>query len=151
MMRYAVEIYKINKYGFISKNIFSFSDKDYFSYGEKIYGPIDGEVVDVVSNIEDNKPDENVKYRPGNFVTIKNGNYYVSLFHMKKGSIEVKKGQSVKQGDFIRCVGNSGYSIDPHLHIQAVYSKNSNYWTGNGVPILFDNKKPVSRMLFKIK
>jgi len=38
---------------------------------------------------------------------------------MKKGSVVVHEGQWVVQGQALGCVGNSGFSSEPHLHIQA--------------------------------
>ena len=39
------------------------------------------------------------------------------LAHLKKGSIKVKEGQHVNEGEFLAQVGNSGSSSEPHLHI----------------------------------
>jgi murein DD-endopeptidase MepM/ murein hydrolase activator NlpD len=43
--------------------------------------------------------------------------------HLKKGSLKVKAGDSVKKGEEIGLVGNSGISYAPHLHF-GVYDEN---------------------------
>ena len=43
---------------------------------------------------------------------------YSSLSHLKEGSISVKAGDPVKEGDEIGRCGNSGRSPYPHLHFQ---------------------------------
>ena len=37
---------------------------------------------------------------------------------MKQGSIRVQEGQTVRAGDIIAEMGNSGYSSNTHLHYQ---------------------------------
>jgi len=55
----------------------------------------------------------------GNYVKINHGFGYKTLYaHMKK--YIVRKGQSVKRGDLIGYVGNSGTSTGPHLHYEVV-------------------------------
>jgi murein DD-endopeptidase MepM/ murein hydrolase activator NlpD len=59
----------------------------------------------------------------GKFVLINHGfNYHSFYAHLEK--IEVKKGQSVKRGDVIGLLGNSGQVSGPHLHYEV--HKNGN-------------------------
>src|SRR4029453_6760599 len=53
----------------------------------------------------------------GNYVVIDHLNGEYSWFgHLKKGSVKVKPGQMVKQGEVIGQVGASGDSLFPHFH-----------------------------------
>mgnify|MGYP006276336219 CR=1 FL=1 len=57
----------------------------------------------------------------GKVIIIDHGFGYKSLYaHLS--SIDVKKGQEVKRGEFIATVGNSGRSIAPHLHYEVRYN-----------------------------
>jgi murein DD-endopeptidase MepM/ murein hydrolase activator NlpD len=47
----------------------------------------------------------------GNHVMISAGGYFVLLCHLRKNSLKVKKGDTVKVGQQIAEVGNSGASI----------------------------------------
>ena len=93
---------------------------DYYCYDKNIIVPSDGTVEHVVDNIPDNTiGDVNIKDNWGNTVIIKiSDNLYVSLSHLKPGSIKVKSGDNVKEGMVLARCGNSGRSPYPHLHFQ---------------------------------
>ena len=46
------------------------------------------------------------------------GGRYVSLAHLEQGSVTVRVGDIVRQGQPLAAVGNSGHSNQPHLHLQ---------------------------------
>lgn len=75
-----------------------------------------------------NKPKESGGFGAfgGNFIMIKVNGYYVLLCHLMAGSLAVNKGEVVAVGQPIARAGNSGSSIQPHLHIQVM--KNSDYF-----------------------
>jgi hypothetical protein len=55
----------------------------------------------------------------GNCVIIDHGNSEFSvMMHMREGSLVVKVGDQVKQGQLIGRLGNSGDTFGPHLHCQ---------------------------------
>lgn len=93
-------------------------NEDYYAFGQPIVAPADGVVTDVVSGVRDNKPGTiNTSCACGNMVIIKHQEHEVSaLGHLKQGSIPVKCGDKVKQGQVVGQCGNSGYSTGPHLH-----------------------------------
>lgn len=76
----------------------------------------DGTVVAVVNDCNKNT----YKTGPaiyGNYVKIKHkGGYYTLYAHGKYKSVKVKKGDTVKQGQVIMYMGNTGYSNGGHLH-----------------------------------
>jgi len=115
-------------------------------FGEKLYSPCNGEVVDVQNGWSDNKIGENnFPFNTGNTIIIKTNNVYILLGHLQYGSISVKVGDKIKQGQVIAKVGNSGLSGFPHLHMQAMKKP---YWRAEGLPILFDLRFPAKNSLF---
>jgi murein DD-endopeptidase MepM/ murein hydrolase activator NlpD len=46
------------------------------------------------------------------------GGRYVSMAHVKRGSVTVRVGDVVNSGQPLAAVGNNGHSIEPHLHLQ---------------------------------
>lgn len=58
----------------------------------------------------------------GNYVILKCGDVYPLYAHLKKGSVCVRPGDIVHSGDQLGLVGNSGASLQPHLHFQVMNS-----------------------------
>ncbi|RME93019.1 MAG: hypothetical protein D6767_01890 [Candidatus Hydrogenedentota bacterium] len=91
------------------------------SFGTPIYAALSG----VVDSIENNQPDRppgspvDLKAR-ANFVVLRHNiggkTYYSVYFHVRRGSVRMRVGQSVRQGDKIAEIGNSGVTAGPHLH-----------------------------------
>ena len=46
------------------------------------------------------------------------GGRYVSMAHLKQGSVTVRVGDVVRRGQPLAAVGNNGHSNEPHLHLQ---------------------------------
>jgi len=61
---------------------------------------------------------EDIRPFAGNYVLIQGLDATAFIAHMRCGSIRVTKGQSVKTGEIIGEVGNSGFSLVPHIHFQ---------------------------------
>lgn len=95
----------------------------YHAYGRPVLAPADGEVVRVVDGIPDTQPGmlERTVEPLGNHVVIRVApEEFLFLAHLKPGSIPVRQGQTVRRGETIGAVGNSGYSAitpEPHLAI----------------------------------
>lgn len=96
------------------------SVKDYYCYNKTIVAPASGIIAQIEDGIPDNKIGEvNIKQNWGNTIVIKHADgIYSKLSHLKAGSLEVKKGDSVEKGQMIAKVGSSGRSPEPHLHFQ---------------------------------
>lgn len=137
-MQFATDVIKIsgNRNKFIPEQ-----NEEYPIFGDKVFCPMEGKIIKVEKNVEDNEPFiGKYPYNTGNTVVIKNVNYYFLLGHMKKESITVSIGDTVKAGDLIGQIGNSGYSERPHLHMQLIENDSENYWFGNGIPVRFRDK-----------
>lgn len=116
---YAMDIVKLNKYGNRANTVFSRNLEDYAIFGDTIYSPCAGKVVRAYGGNPDNIP-PNMERGPKNtnMVVIEGEHYTVFMGHLKKGSVMVQEGDVVKMGQPLGCVGNSGFSSEPHLHIQ---------------------------------
>ncbi|MFT5171809.1 MAG: urea transporter [Candidatus Marinamargulisbacteria bacterium] len=93
---------------------------DYFCFDKDVKSPARGRVTKVVNDIVDN-PIGSVDSvnNWGNLVLIYDDRgYYVEMSHFKKASIVVKVGDWVEPGAIIGKCGNSGYSPQPHIHLQ---------------------------------
>jgi murein DD-endopeptidase MepM/ murein hydrolase activator NlpD len=104
---------------------------NWYSYGKPIYAPGAGVVKEAANDIPDNRfkdakaaaiayptlPPGKDPQDLGNHVLIDHGNGEFSLLlHMKPGSVRVKAGDHVAQGQQIGALGFSGDAIFPHLH-----------------------------------
>lgn len=135
---HALDIIGLNAMGMRGKKIFSSNVQDYAIYGDTVYSPCDCSVSETGNYMEDNIPPKmETEHRAGNYVRLKSGDISILLAHMQKNSIMVKKGQQLKAGDPIGLVGNTGFSIEPHLHIQA-YIKD--IYGNNQVAMRFNNR-----------
>lgn len=116
--RYALDIVRTQE-GF-SYNGDPKVNASYYAFGEPLYAAADGTVVEIKNDIPDNTPGVmNPEEPAGNYVVIDHGNGEHSITgHIKEGSVAVKKGDKVKQGDLIGELGNSGNSSEAHLHFQ---------------------------------
>lgn len=99
---------------------------DYYCFGLPVASPCYGQVINVVNHIYDNPPGAVNTYNNfGNYILIKHYlGYYVVLAHFQCNSITVSAGAMVHAGQLIGKCGNSGRSIQPHLHIQAQIDAN---------------------------
>jgi len=118
------------------------SNSDYYAYGKKVLASKDGTVVSVRANVAENVPGEtlNAAIPSGNAVVIDHGNgQYGYYAHLKPSSISVKVGARVKAGEPIAEVGNSGDSLEPHLHFHVMNKPDPA--EADGIPAVFDNWK----------
>ncbi|MES2702557.1 MAG: M23 family metallopeptidase [Bacteroidota bacterium] len=127
---YAIDIVKLNGSGNRATTIFSNSLNDYTTYNDTVYSPIDGKIVATETTNPDNPPGV-IKRGPKNtnYVLVKGGEFRVLLAHFRPGTLLVTEGQQVAKGQPVGLVGNSGFSLEPHLHIQVnALSPNEDAW-----------------------
>jgi murein DD-endopeptidase MepM/ murein hydrolase activator NlpD len=102
------------------------NNKNYRAYGSDALAVADGIVTEVKDGIPQNIPGENSRAVPitletvgGNHIILDIGHgRYATYAHLQPGSLKVKLGDHVKRGQVLGLVGNSGNSIEPHLHFQ---------------------------------
>ena len=145
--------------GGFARHLISFiSVEDTFTWSRPVFSPVDGVVVACVDDVDDRKricftydlvsllvtkrnASEGFEAFGGNHIMIRAGDFYVLLCHLKNGAATVHRDDSVKIGQQIGEVGNSGSSIQPHLHIQVM--SNDQYFPlfANLLPFRFDAGK----------
>ncbi|MFW9993291.1 MAG: M23 family metallopeptidase [Candidatus Odinarchaeota archaeon] len=127
-------------------------------YGKEVVAIADGEVIDCYNAFPENPaPDILMKGEQlrecaekhgfiatgsGNFVILEHAKGESSFYaHFIPGSLQVRKGDKVKQGQVLGKVGNSGNSDGPHLHFQLM--DKPSHLTGRGLPCHFVNVKNI--------
>lgn len=120
---------------------YDFTRVDGETYGSRVYSPGAGVVEEIRRGVPDwqynSESSPNNNYGWGNTIVIKmnfNGSdIYVRMAHLQQGSMDhLVKGDHVDQGDVIGLVGQTGFSTNPHMHIQVQESVR-----GESVPFEF--------------
>jgi Peptidase family M23 len=114
----------------------------YFGFGQPEIAAAPGTVVSAVDGIAENKPQGPLEELPpiqntvGNHVILKVAPGRFLLYgHMKTGSVRVKPGQKVREGQLLGQVGNTGNSSTPHLHFQVLTKPT--FFPSDSVPFTF--------------
>jgi len=141
--RYAYDFFMADTDDKPNKNTGNHLD-DYYCFNQDVIAPADGTVMSVKNNIADYTGVGNLsvdwKSRDfrGNYIIINHtDNEYSFIAHFKHGSISIKKGDAVKQGQLIGKCGNSGHSTMPHIHFHLQNRKQ--FWIALGLPVLFSD------------
>lgn len=118
--------------------------------------PLSGEIVALRNDLPDLPIPQADSLRPaGNHVvlqaTLPDGRAaQILLAHLKTGSVRVRVGQHVNQGDVLAQVGNSGNTSEPHLHLGVnVNAEPGDPFSGEGVPFSVEGRFPVRGMVFE--
>jgi len=117
--------------------------QSYHCYGKDLLAPADGIVVKISNKHRDSRVTGAKVYCDtwdirGNFIVIKHAENEFSFFaHLIPGSVTVRKGDKVKQGQVIAKCGNSGNTSEPHLHFQLQTGRS--FFASAGLPISFVN------------
>lgn len=64
---------------------------------------------------------EGKQYGQACFVVIQHDGYITRYYHLKSGSVKVKLGQEVNEGDLLGIMGKTGQANGVHLHFQIDY------------------------------
>jgi hypothetical protein len=125
---FAMDISKLYPTGNRAKGMMPANVTDYAIYRDTILSPCTGKVIKVCDTVHTNLPGHvNRAWVHGNHMVIQSNGYRVFLAHFIKEKIFVKEGDEVTAGQPLGLSGNSGFSIEPHLHINVFkdYEKES--------------------------
>lgn len=126
-------------------------NESYYAQGMEALAVADGRVVATKDSIPENIPGANSRAVPitletvgGNHVIVDIGNgRYAFYAHLQPGSLRVKVGDRVRQGQVLGLVGNSGNSTEPHLHFHL--SDSPSPLGSEGIPYVHDRLEVVGR------
>ncbi len=133
----------------------------FYCWSAPIYSPVAGVVIKANDGWPDNKvvnlastiilwikatflfrpakdgPDLDIRPNAGNYIMIQSESGFIAFMaHMRSGSIKVKTGQQVAEGQAVGEVGNSGNTTMPHLHINLFDQMNDPY-QAKVIPFVF--------------
>lgn len=142
--RLAVDWVKLGAWGFRASGLKPAELTAYHIYGDTVYAPLSGMITARCDSLPDLLPGlvDTVNTR-GNFVEIEvRDSLSLLLAHLQSGQVWVSPGDSVLAGMAVGLVGNSGNTMEPHLHMSL---SNSRGWA---VPMLVEGVYPVLNRRF---
>jgi hypothetical protein len=149
---YAVDIVRLDRFGRRAEGWWPADLRRYHIFGEPVYAPCAG----VVSRTEDQlpdltPPDHDSQHPAGNYALLECGEAGVLLAHLLQSSLSVKPGDQVQAGQRIGRVGNSGLSIEPHLHLHAQHRSTArDFLAARPLPLQIDGRIPVRNSRLKV-
>jgi urea transporter/murein DD-endopeptidase MepM/ murein hydrolase activator NlpD len=94
--------------------------EDYYCFGESVLSPVAGTIIACRHDLMDNQigsVDKVLNW--GNYVIIRtDAGLFIEISHLMQYSLLVNTGDYIKVNSIIAKCGNSGYSPQPHIHIQ---------------------------------
>lgn len=117
--------------------------ESYNIYGKDVLAVADAKVASVIDNLPNEVPGKMptnipIEQADGNSIVLDlGGGRYALYAHLKPGSIKVQVGDTVKRGETIALVGNSGNTLEPHLHFHVM--NHASPLASNGLPYEIDS------------
>jgi peptidase M23-like protein len=140
--RFAIDFVQLN-----DKDMLNAGPQDrlssYAYFGDEIYAVADGTVVGTADGLPEQVPgklpaDATIQMAAGNHVVVDIGEGRFAFYaHMQPGSVRVKVGDTVKTGQVLGLLGNSGNTDTPHLHFHVMDGPSP--LVANGLPYVFTN------------
>ena len=116
----AIDIVKLNSLGNQADDLAPRVLSAYQIFGEKLYSPCEGSILEVRDSLPDNSPgNPDAKHPEGNYIVLQCLNGDILMAHLRHGSIKAVPGDAVTIGQPLAEIGNSGNTLEPHLHIEA--------------------------------
>ena len=115
--------------------------ESYAYFGDEIHAAAAGTVVAVETDLPEQVPGKlpdgaTIQMAGGNYAVIDIGEDRFTFYaHMQPGSLKVKVGDTVKTGQVLGLLGNSGNTDSPHLHFHVMDGPSP--LLANGLPYVF--------------
>jgi hypothetical protein len=117
---HGIDLVRLGEWGLRATGLVPRDPAAYRIFGDTVYAPCGGRVLTAVDGFEDMRPPEvDRAHMSGNHVVLECGDVWVLLAHLRRNSVRVEPQDSVIMGQPVGCVGNSGNSDEPHLHLHA--------------------------------
>ena len=138
--RFAIDFVQVQRDGLLFDGPLD-ENESYPYFGDKIYSATDGKVVRTQDGLPEQTPgslDPNatVQTAGGNYVVVRaDRGHYAFYAHMQPGSLKVKKGDTVKAGQVLGKLGNTGNTDGAHLHFHIMDGPSP--LQSNGLPFVY--------------
>jgi hypothetical protein len=135
--RHAIDLVKLNRFGNRARGLAPARLTDYSIFNADVRSPCAGTVEQLEDDLSDHDPGEMDWAHPaGNHVVLRCGAVQVLLAHLRHRSVAVSSHDSIRAGQLLGRVGNSGGTREPHLHIGAMATDaGKTFPSARGVPI----------------
>jgi hypothetical protein len=139
--RFAIDFVQLGSNGALAEGDTT-TNESYGYFGDEIYAAAAGTVVAVQDDQPEGVPGklpegQTVQTAGGNYVVIDIGQgRYAFYAHMQPDSLKVKLGDTVKTGQVLGLLGNTGNSDGAHLHFHIMDGPSP--LLSNGLPFVFD-------------
>ena len=143
----AVDWVKLNGWGSRANGLRPDHLNDYMIYGDTLLAPHDGFVSAICDTLPDNQPGVvDTVHTRGNFIQLDMlDSLSMLMAHLQPNQIFVSVGDTVIRGEPLGLIGNSGNTLEPHLHLSLSTIH------GLPVPMLVNGIYPVLNRQFTIR
>jgi hypothetical protein len=138
--KFSVDMVKVDDKGNFF-NEMGEKNADFLCFNDTVFSPVNGTVIKIVNTF----PNQEIVNGPdtfntaGNYITIQmSENKFLFLSHLSPNNIKVKEGDTIRLGEHLASLGNSGNSTFPHLHIRIQNKPAYNDTTALGLPFRFN-------------
>lgn len=141
---YGVDLVKLDSLGRRAREWRPQSPGSYEIFGTPVIAPCEGTILSSRNNLPDLPvPTVDRENLAGNHVLIECRGFAVLLAHLLQGSVSLDRGDFVRTGQYVGRVGNSGNSMEPHLHIHAQTKGTEQApLSGDPIPLSLDGVRP---------
>jgi biotin carboxyl carrier protein len=119
------------------------SNEQFYAYGADVLAVANGTVVSIQDGKSETTPNKPITPKTksdfgGNQIVLEiAANVFVVYAHLQPGSLRVKVGDTVKVGEPLAKIGNTGPSLGPHLHFGLL--NRPDIFTGRSLPFVIDS------------